>query len=276
MPPIEFSVLAATQDAIFALLSSTEWMLVAAGIRLFQGLSVIVLVLFGVNAMYHDADIGAFIHLVLRISVTYSLVYFYATPLPVVGISTGNLIPAQASWIANLLDGRALENVVHALAVLTSRLTQPGALDWVAGLVYVALLGVLALVKFLVIIASTGPLLAVAVIKLLGPVLVPFLVFEPLEWIFYSFLRSLAGASFCMPVGAALTVIFATFIQRFVTALPPTIAPSALPLFFIEVCATCCCFAGAILFIPRIAAGLFNGPSAPHVSVASVMASWSR
>ncbi len=273
MPPIELATLATVQAAILDMLSSTEPTFLAAGIRIAQSIILIRLVWFGVMTSlnhhhYGATPVGEFIELIFTLVTGYALTTFYASPLPVLGTSFSNLIPSMAQWCANALDSRALETTFYALDALGSRFAVPTVWAFLINALYWGLLVLLAFTKAVALIVIIGPAICVGVLLMFGPIFCAFYVAGPvLDWLFFSWLKSLLVASFCQPVAMAYLLVMSKFLNRLVLTWPDTIPPASFALYVGELGAFLLAFSIGTLMIPKLAGSLFGSGSAHSVSL---------
>src|SRR5213593_2258748 len=126
MPPQpRLALIATVQQAISSLLTSYEPEFLRVGFSLFVAFATILLVWQGIRMMLNQESLGDhffdFAKLLLFISFGYSLVAFYESPIPGIGISFSNLITDQAHNFANILDARSLELTFDHLDELWQR-----------------------------------------------------------------------------------------------------------------------------------------------------------
>src|SRR5205809_164628 len=93
----------------------------------------------------------------------YSLIVFYESPLPGIGVSFSNLITDQAHAFANILDARSLELVFDHLDTLWAQFVQPDAWSILANLLYWLLLIVVTFAKVISLAVVAFGLIASAV-----------------------------------------------------------------------------------------------------------------
>src|ERR687897_3624821 len=90
-----------------------------------------------------------FAKLLLFISIGYSLIAFYETPLPGIGVSFSNLITDQAHYFQSVLEARSFDNIYRHFDELADHFMQPDAWSILANLIYWTVLVLIALAKAL-------------------------------------------------------------------------------------------------------------------------------
>src|SRR5690606_11296411 len=148
------------------------------GYSLFMALATIVIAWHGIKLMFSHDGLGEqmfdFAKLLLFVSFGYSLIAFYDSPLPGIGISFSNLITDPAHHFRTVLEARAFDNVYQHSDDLSGHFMQPDAWSILANLIYWTVLLLVALAKALSLAVIAFGLIASAVCALLGPIFVPF------------------------------------------------------------------------------------------------------
>src|SRR5213593_3502752 len=126
MPPQpRLAIVATVQQAITSLLTTYEPEFLRFGFSLFVSFATILIAWQGVRMMFSRDSLAEhmfdFAKLLLFISFGYSLVAFYESPIPGIGVSFSNLITDQAHNFANILDARSLELTFDHLDELWQR-----------------------------------------------------------------------------------------------------------------------------------------------------------
>jgi hypothetical protein len=87
---------------------------------------------------------------------------------------------------------------------------------------------------------------------LIGPLFIPFALFEPLQWMFWNWLRTFLYFSFYPVISAAVTHVYATFLINFMVSGETTIAAMVGLLPFLLVCVY------GLLKVPGLVGQLFS------------------
>src|SRR6266550_8311474 len=201
MPPQpRLAMIATVQQAITTLLTSYEPEFLRVGFSLFVAFATILLAWQGIRMMLNQDSLGDhffnFAKLLVTICFGYSLIVFYESPLPGIGVSFSNLITDQAHAFANILDARSLELVFDHLDTLWAQFVQPDAWSILANLLYWLLLIVVTIAKVLSLAIVAFGLIASAVCALVGPIFVPFFIVPKLDWLFWSWFKAFVQYSF--------------------------------------------------------------------------------
>jgi hypothetical protein len=103
--------------------------------NLFRGFAVILIVWYGVRAALSSAqggpglNLGQFASLLLSIAFGFTMVTYYARPIPGFGVSFTHLITDQAINLANTLEVNAIQEVQTRLTSVYVGMEQPSMLD---------------------------------------------------------------------------------------------------------------------------------------------------
>src|SRR4051812_313872 len=264
MPPQpRLAIVASIQQAITTLLTTYEPEFLRFGYSLFLAFATILIVWEGIGIMLRRGSLGdhmfSFAKLLVTISFGYSLIVFYESPLPGVGVSFSNLITDQAHAFANILDARSLEMVFDHLDTLWAQFVQPDAWSILANLLYWLLLIVITLAKVLSLAVVAFGLIASAVCALVGPIFVPFFIVPKLDWLFWSWFKAFIQYSFVPVIALAFLMVFERFIFQFLTTIPPGITEDLYMLYGIQAFVIVGVFIVGILLVPSLTTSIFSG-----------------
>lgn len=264
MPPeARLAVVATVQQAITSLLTTYEPEFLRFGSSLFTSFATILIVWQGIRMMFTRGALGDhlfdFAKLLLFIAFGYSLVAYYASPIPGIGISFSHLITDQTAEFANILDARSLELVFEHLDELWQHFIQPDAWSILANLLYWLLLIVVTLAKVASLAVVAFGLIASAVCALLGPLFVPFFIVPKLDFLFWSWFKAFIQYSFVPVVALAFLMVFERFVFQFLTTLPPGITEDLYMLYALQALVIIGVFCIGILMVPSLTSSIFSG-----------------
>jgi type IV secretory pathway VirB6-like protein len=240
----------------------------ALGLRICIALATIMLVWFGVQEALASANggpgfnMGKFLNFFLLITFAYTMVKFYDSSIPGVGYSLRGFINGGAQYLVSVIGTDSVTSIQNTLNQAQSS-SGPGItkalMNPYYAIVYViiqVLIGVLSAAVSAIIAYGA---IASAVIGLLGPVFIPFLVFNKLEFLFWGWLRAFMGFCFYKVLAAAVFSILAHVLAEYYTELVAFSDPGnmvqELPLLILLVFVTI-----YILFkIPAMTQSLFSG-----------------
>jgi type IV secretory pathway VirB6-like protein len=239
------------------------------GVHIVVALATIMLVWFGVQEALASAQGGAgfnvakFISLFMLLTFAYAMVNYYDTSIPGLGFSVKGFIDGGTANLVNLIgaDGfSTMLNEIHAASAQTGPSMLTSLMSPYYSLVYFVvqfLLGALAAVVSAILAYGA---IASTIIGLLGPIFIPFLVFDKLDWLFWGWLKAYLGFSFYKVVAAASMNVLSHVLTNYYVQLGQSISdPStivqALPLLILLVLVNV-----YILFkIPAMTQSLFSG-----------------
>ncbi len=201
----------------------------AVGLQLWGGLAAVMVAWTGLkiafSGTFHPWEI---IRLVIGIAIPRTILHYYAVPIPGVGFTFPAMIAGGGIWLQNLF----LSDVVSAgYGEMTSLVQAYGAhlsAAWSSGnLLSVVTAGVTVLFSSLVSLVMGASLVgcllalfcvtyaqviwaqvALAIAILLGPVLIPFLLFEPLAFLFWGWFRTMMVYTLYGVVAGAILRVF--------------------------------------------------------------------
>ena len=262
-PQPQLAIVATIQQAITTLLTTYEPEFLRLGYSMFLSFATILIVWQGIRMMFQQSSLGDhlfdFAKLLLFISFGYSLIAFYESPIPGIGVSFSNLITDQAHAFANILDARSLELVFDHLDALWRQFVQPDAWSILANLLYWLLLIVVTVAKVISLAIVAFGLIASAVCALVGPIFVPFFIVPKLDWLFWSWFKAFIQYSFVPVIAFAFLMIFERFIYQYLTTLPPGITEDLYMVYGMQALVIVGVFSLGIFLVPSLTSSIFSG-----------------
>ena len=234
----------------------------SSGRNIFIGLAIILLVWHGIETALDGVDMRRTARLLLVISFAYAMVYFYSTPIPGIGYSFTGLIQQQPAALTGALEFHGMELTQAHLAKVQARIPVPSMFNPHYMLIYCglqltgALVAVMAL--FVVIYGAIGQ----GVCLILGPLFLPWFLVPKLDFLFWSWFRSLLQFSFYQLVAAIVAQLVA---QILITLLDPSRIPgdwTELLLVWPAIAGVQVVAIFTLYKIPHITNSLFTGASA--------------
>ncbi len=245
----------------------------ALGVRICIALATIMLVWFGVQEALSSAQggpgfsVGKFLNFFMLITFAYVMVRFYDSAIPGIGYSLRGFINGGAQYLVSVIGTDGVTNILNTLQQAQSN-EGPGLMATVTSpynaiifaLIQVLIAGLSALVSVIVgygAVAST-------VVGMLGPVFIPFLVFDKLDFLFWGWLRAFLGFCFYKVIAAATISILAQMLAHYYAIMGGFVDPGQmikqLPMLILLVLVN-----GFILLkIPAMTATIFSGHTSGH------------
>jgi type IV secretory pathway VirB6-like protein len=246
----------------------------AMGIHMVLALATIMLVWFGVQEAVSSAhggpgfSMGRFLNLFMLLTFAYVMVNYYDSSIPGLGFSIKSFIDGGTISLVNLVgsDGsNTMLNEIHAASSKTGPSILNSMMNPYYAIVYFAVQFLLAMLAGIVSAIVAYGAIAATIIGVLGPVFIPFLVFDKLDWLFWGWLKAYLGFSFYKVVAAATMnvlshVLTNYYIQLGQSVSDPSLMVQTLPLLVLLVLVNV-----YILFkIPAMTHSLFTGHTGGH------------
>ena len=257
-------------DALTAAASPT---IDALGVHICIALATIMLVWFGVQESLASAHggtgfhVGKFLSFFMLITFAYTFVRFYDSSIPGIGLSFRGFINGGAQHLVSIIGNDSITSIQNTLS--QAQATEgPGMLKAVMNpyyaIVYVVIQVLIATFSAVVSAIVAYGAIGSAVIGLLGPIFIPFLVFDKLEFLFWGWLRAFIGFCFYKVLAAAVLSILAHLLAQYYTEIVNFTDPGSmvqeLPLLILLVLVNI-----YIPFkIPALTVSLFSGSSGGH------------
>jgi hypothetical protein len=244
------------------------------GIHIVIALATIMMVWFGVQealASAHGAggfSMGRFLNLFMLLTFAYAMVNYYESSIPGLGFSIKSFIDGGTTNLVSLIGSDGSTTMLSEIHAASSK-AGPSMLTTVMSpyyaIVYFVVQFLLALLAAIVSAILAYGAIAATIIGLLGPIFIPFLVFDKLNWLFWGWLRAYLGFSFYKVVAAATMNVLAHVLTNFYLQLgqsvsDPSTMVQTLPLLVLLVLVNV-----YILFkIPTMTHSLFSGDTGGH------------
>jgi hypothetical protein len=189
------------------------------GIHFVLSLATIMMVWFGVQEALASAqggpgfNMGKFLNFVMLISFAYGFVYYYDSAIPGVGYSLTGFIKQGTSSLADTIGTDSANTMLNAINGTISK-SGPGMATMTSpylSVVYAVTQFMLALLAALVAAIIAYGAIASTIVGLLGPIFIPFMVFEKTEFLFWGWIKAYLSFSFYKVVAAAAMSVLGQF-----------------------------------------------------------------
>ena len=209
-----------------------------AGNTLWRGLAAIVVVWTGVKiAMSGTFSMWAIVQLVIGLWIPWVMLQFYATPIPGVGFTFPGMIAGGGNWLHSFF----LSDIVSAVQIELSNLVQTQttavsdawagtswlelytALGDVVGMLMIGTSMMLSIFLCLVVIYAVTyaqviwAQMAMLILTFVGPMMIPWLVFEPMAFLFWGWFRSMITFALYGAIAGAIMRVFMSVCLGYIT-----------------------------------------------------------
>jgi len=247
----------------------------ALGLHMVIALATIMLVWFGVQEALASAQggpgfsIAKFVSFFVLITFAYCFVRFYDSSIPGIGYSLKSFISGGTSTLVDYIGNdstQEVQNTIHQalgkIGSLSPAFTEPYTLlcTFTVQLVLSVLAGLISVILAYGAIGAT-------VIGILGPVFIPWMVFDKTDFLFWCWLKAFLGFEFYKVVAAATMSVMSHLLINYLTSGAMNVdAPQRL-IIVMPGLLMLCFIAGFVLFkIPTMTASLFSGHVGGHSS----------
>jgi type IV secretory pathway VirB6-like protein len=191
------------------------------------------------------------------------MVSYYDNAIPGLGFSIKGFIDGGTANLVNVIgaDGSTtMLNQIHEASSKTGPSMLTGIMSPYYSIMYFAVQFLMAILAAVVSAIIAYGAIASTIIGLLGPLFIPFLVFDKLDWLFWGWLKAYLGFSFYKVVAAAAMnvlshVLTSYYLQLGQSVSDPALIVQTLPLLILLVLVNV-----YILFkIPAVTQSLFSG-----------------
>jgi hypothetical protein len=255
-----------------SLTASTAPTIDAMGLRIVLSLATIMLVWFGIQEALASSrggqgfDMARFLNFFMLITFAYTFVLYYDSSIPGIGYSLKSFISDGTTDLANLIGHDATASMLQSIDASLQK-SGPGMAMFTAPYMMVAYLinqiSLAVLAALISVIIAYGEI-AAAIIGLLGPIFIPFLVIEKLEFLFWGWLKAFLSFSFYKVIAAATMSILGHLFVAYSTNLIDFTNPIKMLQNFPFIILLVVVNIFMIIKIPAITASIFSGSSSGH------------
>src|ERR1700675_3350432 len=200
----------------------------AMGVHIVLALATIMMVWFGVQEALASAhggpgfSMGRFLNLFMLLTFAYVMVNYFSSSIPVLGFSIKGFIDGGTANLVNLIgaDGSAtMLNEIHTASSKTGPSMLTSIMSPYYSIVYFVVQFLLSVLAAIVSAMLAYGAIASTIIGLLGPIFIPFLVFEKLDWLFWGWLKAYLSFSFYKVIAAATLNILSHLLTQYFVGL---------------------------------------------------------
>ena len=255
-----------------SLTASTAPTIDAIGLKIVLSLATIMLVWFGIQEALASAQGGQgfnmarFLNFFMLISFAYMFVKYYDSSIPGIGYSLKGFISQGTTSLAQTIGQDGIQSMFQSIDAALAK-SGPGMAMFTAPYLLFAYIstqiGLSVLSAIAAVILAYGAV-AGTIIGILGPIFIPFLIIEKLEFLFWGWFKAYLSFAFYKVVAAAtmsiLGHLFITYYANLTDFTNPLTLIKNLPLLIVLVVVN----VFLILKIPAITASIFSGSSSGH------------
>ena len=211
-------------DLTTELMNTSAQPLLTAGNNLWLGLASIIIVWTGLRIAFSGGfNAWDIVKLMFLIMIPRSMLQFYATPFPGIGLTFPEIIVQMGSWLNGMIVGDTgseiwtwLQNyLANAWNTISENATRYYGLGIIASLfsgynqlLVLFVLAASALLSLVTVLIGYSYIIfaqiAISILTLFGPLFIPWMVFGPLSFLFWSWFRMLITYSLYAAVAAAI------------------------------------------------------------------------
>ena len=228
------------QTALDGLTASAGGEVMALGTGMFTGLALIVVVIAGVKIAFSgNIQPWELVRLVIGIWIPWVMLQFYTNTIPGMSQTFPGMIAEGGNFLHQMLLGDIISSMQTELgdmvrAIAANMQTQAAQgnvigiltggvhafITAVAGSIIMALLVLMLIVLFAVTYAQViWAQIALAILIILGPIFIPFLVFEPLAFLFWGWFKGMLTYSLYAVIAGCVLRVFSAVGIAYITTL---------------------------------------------------------
>ena len=201
----------------------------AVGLAIWSGMAVVMIVWTGLKTAFSGQfDAWEIVQLVIGLGIPRTMLQFYTTPIPGTSMSFPAIITAQGIWASNAFIGNTWKDLIERLSqVYNSVFNQFGedimafgigdvftkgisflVASVIGGCLMVLVLLLLLLMYCVVMAQVIWAQIALAICTLVGPLLIPWLIFPPMSFLFWGWFRTMITYTLYGVIAGAVLNVF--------------------------------------------------------------------
>ena len=226
--------------ALESLTASAGTEIFTLGNAMLGALALIVVVLSGLKIAFGGGlQPWEVVKVIIGIWIPWVMLQFYTTNIPGMAHDFPHMIVAGGNWLNLLLVDDSVNSVQRELTVLFGELAKnqeaavdsgdiidvltsgfQAAMTAVTGFVLVIFMALMMLILSAVVYAQVvWAQIALAILIILGPIFIPFLVFDPLSFLFWGWFRAMITYSLYAVIAGAVLRVFSAVGIAFITSM---------------------------------------------------------
>jgi hypothetical protein len=243
------------------------------GLRMVLALATVMLVWFGVQEALASAqggpgfNVGKFLNFFLLITFAYCFVKFYDGSIPGIGYSLKSFVSGGTSSLVDYIGSdsvQEVQNTVHTALSQAGNLSPSFTEPYTLLCTYTVQVILSILTALIAVIIAYGAIGA-TIVGLLGPVFIPWMVFDKTEFLFWGWLKAFVGFEFYKVVAAATMSVISHLLITYLTSGAMNLNDPQRVIYLMPGLLMLCFVAGFILLkIPTMTASLFSGHVGGH------------
>lgn len=259
-------------QAISQLLSTNSASIQSAGLTMYRGLAVILIVWFGIKAALSASQgqggfpFAKFADLLLMIAFGLGMLQYYSSPIPGTGYSFSDLITQEALNLSGQIESNQTQTIADAITNAEERLgSPPGMFSIHEELTFLVIAIALAAMEAVAFAVVAYGYVAAAVCVLIGPIFIPFFIVPKLDWLFWGWFKAFVGFSFYQVIASAFIFIFAKVLLSMLGVIGPITLSNAftiLPALFVTLAV--CIF--GLVKVPELTGSILGGRTGTYVN----------
>jgi hypothetical protein len=243
------------------------------GLHMVLSLATIMMAWFGVQEALASAQGGSgfnmakFLNFFLLLTFAYCFVKFYDGSIPGIGYSLKSFISGGTSSLVDYIGNDStqevqttIHNALAKVGTMSPSLTEPYTL-----LCTYTVQIILSILTALIAVIIAYGAIGATIIGLLGPVFIPWMVFDKTDFLFWGWLKAFLGFEFYKVVAAATLSVMSHLLISYLTSGAMNVDDPKNLIYLMPGLLMLCIVAGFILLkIPTMTASLFSGGTGGH------------
>jgi hypothetical protein len=262
-------------DSITKLVTQYGGVFQQTGSEWLRAISVVMLVILGLRIAASalggqpgDMGFGAVARYAVLVVFCLMMLRYYDTPIPGAGVSFTGAITGMGAHLANQIDTTMTERLIAKFSDVILAMEGPAWYDVLGSITshlhyYFCVFALLAIQCIMLGVISFG-WVALGILKLLGPLFIPFLIVPKIEERFWGWFWALVQYSFYPVVANAFVFVYGQVILNFFSVYQGPYTAEKIAGMFLTLVALALALVFGFFKIPGLVADMFRGTSGQH------------
>jgi TrbL/VirB6 plasmid conjugal transfer protein len=185
-------------QAIQGLMGNQLNLFVSDGKTMFNAFVVILVLMYGARIALSPKSLNPadVMQLLVQIIIGHTCIYYYSSPLPLIGDSFTGLIIHEANFLTNQIGSTQYDTLQQAATTLVAKLPPTSMTDLVTDGTYLLFSFLVALIKAVIFLVASFGFIMQSLLLLFGPIFIPFYIVPQLDFLAWNWFKCFLQYSF--------------------------------------------------------------------------------
>lgn len=258
-------------ESINRLLTQHASLFESMGMNLFRSFALVVISWFGIQSALTSASGSGgfqwarFAGLLMELAICYSMLAFYTTPIPGIGVSFVHLVLDQVQAMVVQMNQTRVQEIIETLNEIELNLPYPTPYEILAIMRFTVLSICIVAAQAVTLVVIMFGYVATAVTVLVGPIFIPFKIFPQMDWMFWGWFRAFIQFAFYQLIATAYIFVFGDFLLQILGSPSSPLSAYDMGALFLPLVLVLVTFILGTIKIPALTFSIFAGRAGDYV-----------